>query len=512
VPQRPRHWLAPALLALLGLAIHLACGGRYGFFRDELYFVACGERLAWGYVDQPPAVALLARLAWRLSGEGASVLRFRLPALACHAASILLGAALARRLGGGPFAMALAAAAVLAAPVQLAQGHLLTMNVLELALWSGVWLAALEAAAGRPRAWLLAGLLLGLSLLAKFSAGLLALALLAGLLATRARAELRRGVLWGGVAVAALVALPAAWWQAAHGLPFLELVRNGAAYKNAALSPGALLFGVVLDQGLAGFGLALVGLWGLAARGDGPGGGPPTRFLGVAVAALLVALPLLGAKPYYLAPLFPPLFAAGAVVAERRLRLLDRPALGTALVALPLVLAAPALPLAIPIVPADAAAGWMASLGVAPPRLERMAYPDLPQHLADQVGWPERVAAVAALWRQVPETDRGRAVLFTTNYGRAAALELLGRGAGLPPVVSGHNQYFLWGLPFEPEVVLAVGGREEDHATAFGEVRLLGRTPAIPHGMPYESEIPVYLLRRPLRPVTELFRAARHVE
>ena len=394
---RLRPWLAPALLALLGLAAHLACGGRYGFFRDELYFVACGERLAWGYVDQPPSVALLARLAWRLSGEGGSVLLFRLPAMACHAASILLGAALARRLGGGPFAMALAAAAVLAAPVQLAQGHLVTMNVLELALWSGLFLTALEAAAGRPRAWLLAGLLLGLALLTKFSAGLLALALLTGLLATRARAELRRGAPWAGVAVAALVALPAAWWQAAHGFPFLELVRNGAAYKNAALSPGALLLGVLLDQGPAGLALALFGLAGLLRPGDE--GAPPARFLGVALAALLVALPLLGAKPYYLAPLFPPLFAAGAVALERRLRRLDRPALRTALVALPPLLAAPALPLAIPIIPADAAAGWMERLGVAPPRLERLAYPDLPQHLADQVGWPERVAAVAALWR-----------------------------------------------------------------------------------------------------------------
>ena len=137
IPSRHRPWLAPAVLAASAILLHLACGGRYGFFRDELYFVACGRRLAWGYVDQPPLIAALARLGWWLSGEGGSVLAFRLPAMLAHAGTVLVAAALARQLGGGAPAMALASAAVAVSAVNLAQGHLLTMNVLEILLWSG---------------------------------------------------------------------------------------------------------------------------------------------------------------------------------------------------------------------------------------------------------------------------------------------------------------------------------------------------------------------------------------
>jgi hypothetical protein len=98
-------------------------------------------------------------------------------------------------------------------------------------------------------------------------------------------------------------------------------------------------------------------------------------------------------------------------------------------------------------------------------------------------------------------------VIFATNYGRAAALQLLGRG--LPPVISGHNQYFLWGVPGTPTVVVALGGRTEDYTVDFDEVALVGRTPALPDGMPYESAVPIYLLRGPRAPIAELFRASK---
>jgi len=303
----------------------------------------------------------------------------------------------------------------------------------------------------------------------------------------------------------AALAAPAAWWQWSNGLPFLELLENGQAYKNAALSLRTLAAGVVLEQGPAGIALAAAGLGALLLWRDARW----ARFLGVALAALLVALPLLGAKPYYLAPLFPPLFAAGAVQVER---LRARRLVGAAIFALAALWLGVSAPVTVPLLAPEAAASHAKRIGVAPPRLERLDYPDLPQHLADQLGWPERVAAVAEAWRAMPQADRARAVVYTTNYGRAAALELLGRGAGLPPVISGHNQYFLWGVPGAPEVVLAVGGRAEEYAADFGEVRMVGRTPAVEHGMPYESDIPIFVLRGPVQPVASLFEGARHFE
>jgi 4-amino-4-deoxy-L-arabinose transferase-like glycosyltransferase len=502
----PRPWAsaAPAAFAALALLLHLGCGGRYGFFRDELYFVACGKQLAWGYVDQPPLAPLLARVAWWLSGDGASVLRFRLPVALVHAGTVLLAGALARRLGGGGFAAALAAAVVAVAPIHLAQGHLVSMNALELLLWAGVALCAATAAEGRPRAWLAAGLLLGLAMLAKYSGALLAVSLLGGLLATRGRAQLRSPWLWGGVAVAAALALPAALWQLEQGLPFVELWQNGRAWKNAPVPVGAVLGEalLLLLSPLGGL-LVLLGLHRLLRSREAAG----TRFLGAGLGLLLLAFLALGAKPYYLAPAMTPLLAAGAVALERATaRAWVR---GLVLVGA-VAFALPGAPLALPILSPEATAAWQERLGVRPQKLERMAYGGLPQHLADQLGWPGQVAAVTAVVEALPAADRAVAVLFAPNYGRAAALQLLGRD--LPPVISGHNQYFLWGVPGDPRVVVAVGGRAEDYRRDFAEVLPVAETPEAPWAMPYESRVQLYVLRGPRAPLAELLRSAKHYE
>jgi 4-amino-4-deoxy-L-arabinose transferase-like glycosyltransferase len=506
MPSRLRPWLAPAFLAAAAVLLHLACGGRYGFFRDELYFVACGKRLAWGYVDQPPLIAAVARLGWWLSGDGASVMVFRLPAVLANAGTVLVAAAIARQLGGGAPAMALASAAVGVSAVNLAQGHLLTMNVFEILLWSGTALAALQAASGQPRRWFVAGALLGLGLLTKYSAGFLALALFAGLAATGARRELASRWLWAGVGIAALLALPAVLWQWRAGLPFLELIRNGQLHKNAPLSAGQLLGGIALEEGLLAFPLAVLGLGALLLRrDDGPS---RVRFLGVTLGLVAAALFVLGGKPYYFAPLFPPLFAAGARELERRLP--TSPSWKWAIVAAVLLLGIPGVPMAIPLLAPEALMAWQDRLGVTPPQLEHSHTAPVSQHFADQFGWQERVAAVAVAWAQLPEADRAHAVIFTTNYGRAAAIELLGRRLGLPQPISGHNNYHLWGLPPGPhDVVLALGGRAEDHARSFAEVVEVGRTPLIPYGIPDESNIPIYVLRRPTRPLAESFQEAK---
>lgn len=493
--------LVPLVLAGGILALHLTCGGRLGFFRDELYFIACGHRLAWGYVDQPPLIALVARAAWWLSGDGGSVALFRLPAYLAGAASVGVTALVARRLGGGHFAMALAAAATAGSALQLAQGHLLTMNVLELLLWNLVVLALLAALQGSGRAWIAAGALLGLTLLAKYSGGLLAVALLAGLVATSARRSLASGWAWAGLALAAVLALPALWWQLDHGLPFLELLLNGRLHKNAEITPAMLLSELLLEQGPLGLLLAAAGALHLLAGREGR----EARWLGVAMILVLLTFALAGGKPYYLGPAFPPLFAAGAVVAEARLP--AWPALRAGVVGLTAVLLLPAAPIAIPLLEPAATVAWMRRIGVAPVRTERAFTQPLPQHQADQLGWPGQVAAVRAVVEELPPGERAKAVVYATNYGRAAALQLLGRG--LPPVVSGHNQYFLWGVPGTPTVVVALGGRMEQHASNFDEVTLAGRTPALPDGMPYESAVPIYVLRRPRAPIAELLRTTK---
>jgi 4-amino-4-deoxy-L-arabinose transferase-like glycosyltransferase len=502
-----RRWpplLVPLALAGGVLALHLACGERHGFFRDELYFVACGQRLAWGFVDQPPLIAVVARAAWWLSGDGGSVALFRLPAYLAGAASVVVTTLTARRLGGGPFAMALSAAATAGSALQLAQGHLLTMNVLELLLWSLTVLALLAALQGSGPAWLAAGGLLGLALLTKYSAGLLAVALLVGLVATGARRALTSPMAWVGVALTAGLALPALAWQLDHGLPFLELVRNGRLHKNTEVTPLMLLSGLLFEQGPLGLLLAAAGaLHLLAGRAD-----REVRWLGVAMVLVLATFATAGGKPYYLGPAFPPLFAAGAVLAEARLP--AWPGLRAGAVTLTAAFLLPAVPVAIPLLDPAATVSWMERFGLAPVRTERAFTQRLPQHQADQLGWPGQVAAVRAVVEGLAPDELAHAVVYTTNYGRASALRLLGRG--LPPVISGHNQYFLWGVPGSPEVVVALGGRAEEFARDFDQVIPAARTPALPYGVPYESEVPIYVLRGPRAPLGELFRTSKNYQ
>jgi len=499
-----RELAIAAGLAACALLVHLACGGRYGFFRDELYFLACGERLAWGYVDQPPLAPAAARVAHALFGL--SVPGLRLLAWLASAGLVAATALLARRLGGGAFAMAAAGAAALASPTFLALGHMLTMNAFESFLALALLLCALAAVEGWPRAWLGAGLAVGLGLMNKYSMALFAAALLAGILLSSARRSLASRWLAAGVAVAALVALPNFLWQARHGFPMLEVLRNGQLYKNAPMPPLAVAASLLVEQGPLAAGVWLAGLAFLlfhpAARGR--------RWLGIFAVAFFALLTALRAKPYYYAPVFPLLFAAGGRVFEGLVR---HPAPRVAAVGLLAAAGLATSPMSLPILPPEQTAAFQERLGLRPAQLERLAMGGLPQHLADQHGWQELAEAVAAVWRELPESDRARALVYGANYGRASAVTVLGAPLGLPAAVSGHNNYFLWGAPpGRGEVVVAVGGREQDHLRFYREVRLAARMPPNPWVMPYESELGIFVLRGPLVPFEELWPRLRHYE
>ena len=503
-PQRDGAALGPAAAALATFALHAACGGRYGAFRDEMYFVVCGERLAWGYVDQPPLVAAVARVAHEVFGMWVPGWRL-LPWLA-SAATVWLAGRLASRLGGGPFAATLASAATGASLVLLALGHYLTMNAFEPLLWTALALALARLAAGGEKSlWLAAGAILGLGLLDKYSMGYFAACLLAGLLVVPERRLLldRRALL--GAAFAALLVLPNLAWQAAHGFPFLELVRRGQLYKNAPFELRGFLLSMLLEPGPLGAPVWLGGfLWLLGARAA-----RPFRLLGLGALFLIAFLMVSRGKPYYAAPELPLLFAAGGVAWEGLLR----PRWSR--LAAPALLAAGGLALApagIPLLPALAFPRWQAAVGFRQRPLERSALGALPQILADQFGWPELASGVAEVFARLPPAERERAAVFTQNYGEAAALDLYGRPLGLPPAASGHNQYFLWGPPpGRGEVVVVVAGQDED-CRPYRQRELGARLPESPWVMPYESARWIWICRRPAVPLPELWPRLRHYE
>ena len=473
------------MLAIATLLLHLYASGGYGYFRDELYFIVCGSRPAWGYVDQPPLVPLLAWTMHRLFPDSLVMLRL-LPALA-HAATVALAGETARRLGGGLWAQALAALSVLTGGVYLAQGTILITDLLQPLSWLFCAYALIRVIRdGGEHWWLAIGVAVGVALLSKYMIAFWLLALGLGLLATPARRSLTRPWLYLGAALALIIVLPNILWQWEQGWPFLEIGRRAATEKNVALSPLAFLDAEVHELNPATFpvwlaGLAAFAFWRRFAD---------LRLFAIAFVALMAAMLAMHAKPYYPVGAYPILFAGGAVAIEAWLPWLTfRAALALGIVALGIIGA----PFALPVLPIERFLAYQEFLGVKPQSDEWSKLGKLPQYYADMFGWPEMAAAVGRVYQSLPPEERAKAVFLGSNYGEASAIEVLDRQQ--PPAISGHNSYFLWGpRGHDGSVVIRFGGQRENLLKAYASVEAAGIVEN-PWAMPYESGLTIWICR-----------------
>ncbi|HEV8200239.1 MAG TPA: glycosyltransferase family 39 protein [Candidatus Polarisedimenticolia bacterium] len=256
-----------AAIALLRLALTAAVHDRYGYFRDELYYIACSRHLAWGYVDHPPLSIAVLAVVRRLFGESLHAIRF--PAALTGSVLVFLTAAMARRLGGGRFAQVTAALAAALAPVVLGNaGRYFSMNAFDLLLWAcGAYVLILILKEGRERLWVLYGVIAGLGLLNKYSMLFFGVGTLAGLVCTARRRDLKGRWIWIGGLVAALLVLPHALWEWRNGFPSAEFIHNASTYKNAPLSPAGFLLQQPLETGLGQAFLWFLGIGFLAVQG-----------------------------------------------------------------------------------------------------------------------------------------------------------------------------------------------------------------------------------------------------
>lgn len=492
VPPRARVALVLALLAVLA---HIALDAGYGVFRDELYYLACARQLAWGYVDHPPLSIALLALQRLLLPDAPWTLRL-LPALA-HGATVWLCADIARRMGGARLAQALAAMAALAAPIYVALGHYYSMNAFDVLVWTAAvalvtrWLASDDA-----RVWPWLGLVLGLGLLNKWSVLWLGAGLAVALLVTPRRRVLATRGPWVSAGLALALFLPNLAWQARHAWPTLEFMRNATGSKMADVSLAAFFSGQLGALHPWAAPLWLGGLLALLAAPRWRGFRP---LVCIYLTTLVILLVNGKSRSNYLAPAYPALFAAGAVWLEAWTRHAQarawRARVAWAYVGLLFVGGLLAAPLAAPLLPVATYVRYAAALGEQPHTEERKAIGILPQHFADRFGWPELAAAAAEVYRGLTPDEQARAILFTTNYGRAGALQFYGAALGLPPVACGHNNYWLWPPTFPPDaVVILVGGDEADHRAAFDTLTLVAQR-SCHYCMPYEAEIPIYVGR-----------------
>ena len=486
----PSHRGTGLAFALAALALHLVALTQYGWFRDEFYYVVCARHLAWGYVDHPPLSIAILALVRAIAGE--SLVALRLVAALAGAATVYLTAWLARDLGGGRFAQALAGLAALLAPIFLAAGRFYSMNAFELLLWTVgavVLVAALRH--GRPRDWVWLGVVMGLGLLNKISMSWLGLGLAVGMVMTPHRRQLATPWPYFAAAIAVLIFVPHLLWQLANGLPTLEFMRNAATHKMATVTPLDFVRGQFLVMGPANL---LVYLPGLLFALLAPMA-RPWRVLGLsflAVAALLIAAGT--SRANYLTVAYPPLLALGGVAWERWTARAPR-AVRAALLAVVGVLGLPLIPLALPILPVENFIRYQATLGMRPSTEERKSVGPLPQHYADMFGWDELVTQVARAAERLTPEERARAVVFGQNYGEAGAVDVLGRKLGLPPAISSHNNYWLWGPGgWDGKVMIIIGGDYQDNAAYFESVQRVAVWDH-PYAMPYERGLDISIGR-----------------
>jgi len=504
-PTRPRHVLVSdtaiiVYLALLTLALHFATNNRYGYHRDELYFIACGQHLAWGYVDHAPLVPLIARLSGAVFGYSLFGLRF-LPAVA-GALLVLLTGLMVRELGGGRFGQFLGALSALVAPVFLRADNMLCLPAFEQLLWAlCCYVVILLIKKDNPRLWPLIGLLVGVGLLTKHSILFFVLGLAAGMLLTRQRKFFLSPWLWGGVAIAFVIFLPNLVWQMSNGWPTLEFLRNLNRAVMARISPLEFLAGQVLYINPVNFPVWVAGLCYFLFAKDGA----RYRLFGWSYLAVIALLIAAKSKVYYLTPAYPVLLAGGALVLERfgaqAKRRWFRPAFVAWLVAGGVVMA----PLGLPILPIERLEGYTAAVTG---NLLKNSH-EVVHDYRDMFGWQNLVRTVARVYNSLPPEQRAKCPVFAGNYGEAAAIDLWGARYGLPHAISGDKTYYLWGPGNQPgELVLVLGVPADRLKGVFGEIRKVGLVRS-PHAL--ENHVPIYLgtkIRAPLReiwPVTKSY-------
>ncbi len=499
-PPAPNHeqksWFSSGMALIWAIALakflfHLYFNNRYGYFRDEFDYIACGNHLAWGYVDQPPLIPFLTNVSRAVLGDSLRSIRF-IPALA-SSFLVVQTALIAREFGGRRFALLLSAITVLIAPQYLSNGSLLTTNCLEPNLWMGcAYFAILAIKRNEPGYWLWFGVIAGLGLEEKYTIAIFGFAIVVGLLLTEHRRVFLNRWIWLGGTAAFLIFLPNLLWNIHYHWPFLELMRNiRAEGRDVVLGPGQyFLQQMILVHPLT----APIWLAGLAALFFSARW-KPYRFLGWTYIVCYAVLFVLHGKSYYLAPAYPMLLAAGAVVIDfaldRRSTAWLKPAIATVLLASGARLA----PVTVPVFSPDHFIAYVKGL---PFKLPVMEYSHeraaLPQWYADQFGWQEIVDETAVAWNQLPLAERPDCAIFAQDYGQAGAIDFLGRSAGLPAVISGHQSYFLWGpRGYSGNCMIVLGDHRQRLEQLFNSVQYVGTSADNPYAL--EKEISVYICR-----------------
>jgi Dolichyl-phosphate-mannose-protein mannosyltransferase len=496
-PQvQKQSWFAsgPAIVWYIAgsvLLLHFLTANRYGYFGDEMYHMACGEHLAWGYVDQPPLIALFAWLTRHLFGTSVFAIHI-FPALS-GVALVWLTGLIARELGGGRFAQGLAALCTACAGVYLILHHLFTMNAWEPLLWMGCAYVVIRIVkTGNQKLWLWFGVLAGVGMENKYSMAVFGFAVVVGVVLTKERKALAGKWIWIAGLIAFLIFLPNLLWNIQHHWPFLELMRNiRASGRDLPFTPLGYIRAQIFLMTPVTFPVWLLGgLYFFFWRT-----GKPFRVLGWAFVTLLLLFIVLHGKDYYAAPVYPMVFAGGAIAIEqlaaRQRMAWLKPALVTLILAGTLAL----LPLFAPVLSPEGFLHYQARLpfNIQPDEKSMLAEP-MPHYYSWDFGWEDMVRGVAKAYASVPPEERADTAIFANNFAEAGAIDLIGPKYGLPKAIGGHQSYWLWGpRNYTGQTMIVVGDTPKGARRWFNEVTVVAELHN-PYAAPWENK-PILLCR-----------------
>ena len=460
-------------VALGRIVLYFIAGPNYGYFRDELYYLACGEHPALGYVDQPPLIAWIAWLLQHSIGTSIWALRL-LPALA-GAGIIVLAGLLARELGGRRWAMFLASLAALMAPVLLALSHLFTMNAFDPLLWTAIaYLLVRIVKTGDDRLWIAVGALAGVTILNKYGIVFWLAGLVLGILLTPLRRCLRHRWFWVGGILATAIVLPNFLWQWRHEFPFLQLMHNVRQNgRDISLPPLTFLKAQAEMLGYVAPILVVFALLFFFSKQ-----GRPFRPLGWAYVVFLAEMIALHGKMYYVAPVYPIMFAAGAVwiesVTARKLWIWAKPALAVGILTVSGIYA----PTILPILNVPNFLAYEHKMGIEQQKFENQPQGVLPQIYADMFGWEEVAQQVAAYYHTLSPAEQEKTAIFANNYGDASAIDFFGPRYGIPKSIGNHQTYWIWGpRQYTGESLIVLGdGDERNMQTKCASYSIIGNT------------------------------------
>ncbi|HLP18099.1 MAG TPA: glycosyltransferase family 39 protein [Bacteroidota bacterium] len=494
--------IAAAALAITAVALHILVNymSPYGIHRDEFLYLAMGDHLQLWRMDFPPFLGVISNISRAWFGQSLAALRL-LPAFA-GGFLILFAVDAARRLGGKAFAQILTAVSMLASVLYLRAANLLQPVVFDELWWTiGMWCLIRWRQSGDKRWWIALGIVCGIGLFTKFSIVFFGFGVFVGLVATRDRTLLTTRWPWIAFALTVLIGLPSLVGQIVLGFPVMAQLDSLRSHQLVRISSLNFVSGQAFMLGLGVF-VAVIGIVALIASKRFSN----FRILGWTFIGSFAILILLQGKAYYLGPVYPVLIGAGAVIIENMVTGHASGVFRKAVIALIVLGGLATLPLGLPILPPPTMERYDHLLGTTSAvKSNEGVVLRLPQDYADMLGWEERVAELARIYKNLSPEERADAIIIAGNYGEAGAVDYYGPRHGLPHALCVSGSYWFFGPGDKPgKIAITIGCDEASLKRNWRSVTKISRLKD-EWTVPEEQDLVFYLCGSQIRSVQTIW-------